>query len=72
MAYITTRPTQGFSNPLRGIGQRIANGFRAVIVANSRVAQVEALNAKSDEQLAQMGLRREDIVRHVFRDTMYL
>lgn len=35
---------------------------------HGRIAQIERLTAKSDEELAQMGLRREDIVQVVFRD----
>lgn len=34
----------------------------------ARTDQIEALNALSDAQLAARGLRREDIVRHVYRD----
>lgn len=37
----------------------------------SRRASIEALNAASDADLARMGLRREDIARHVFRDLYY-
>lgn len=39
---------------------------------NHRVREVERLNAMSDEALAARGLRREDIVRHVFRDLLYV
>ena len=34
--------------------------------ANSRVREMDRLNAMSDEELARMGLKREDIVLHVF------
>lgn len=37
---------------------------------NRRLHEMERLNAKSDAQLAAMGLRREDIVRHVFKDML--
>lgn len=41
--------------------------------ANSgRMRKVESLNAKSDAELAAMGLKREDIVHHVFRDMYYI
>ena len=39
---------------------------------NARVRKVEALRAKSDEELAAMGIRRDDIVRTVFADMCYL
>ncbi|MEM8980324.1 MAG: hypothetical protein AAGD04_12620 [Pseudomonadota bacterium] len=35
---------------------------------DKRVAEMEHLNAKSDAELAQLGLQRTDIARHVFRD----
>ncbi|KAA9008372.1 DUF1127 domain-containing protein [Histidinibacterium aquaticum] len=34
----------------------------------SRHQEVEKLNRMSDRQLADMGIARQDIVRHVFRD----
>ncbi|WP_108815984.1 hypothetical protein [Loktanella sp. Alg231-35] len=37
-------------------------------VANARLRKVEKLNAKSDEDLAKLGLHRDDIIRIVFRD----
>ena len=48
---------------------------RAMIVAaenSSRMRRIEAFNAMTDEELAERGLKREDIVRHVFRDLMYV
>jgi uncharacterized protein YjiS (DUF1127 family) len=44
----------------------IAESSGRVAALNNRVRQAEALMAMSDEQLAQRGLRREEIVRHVF------
>lgn len=46
--------------------------FASISVANQRLHEVERLQAKSDVQLAKLGLRREDIARHVFRDSLYL
>ena len=37
----------------------------------SRRAQILALEAMSDAELAQLGLRRDDIPWHVFRDRFY-
>lgn len=34
----------------------------------ARTDQIERLQALSDAELSRKGLRREDIVRHVFRD----
>lgn len=75
MAHTLTHPNTGafhFTNilmaPLRAIGRF----FITVMEQNSRVQLVERLNAKSDAELAKMGLRRDEIVHHVFRDLYYL
>ena len=44
--------------------------FVSIASANRRMVLVEKLQAKSDTELAAMGLRREDIVRHVFKDML--
>jgi hypothetical protein len=51
-----------------GLGQ----GFNAYLERKSRLHEIEALNAKTDAELQAMGLRRDDIPRHVFRDLLYL
>ncbi|MCC5988298.1 MAG: hypothetical protein JJT95_11495 [Pararhodobacter sp.] len=48
------------------IGQGI-NGFAKAL---ARQDEIEALYAKSDAQLAEMGLTRVDVPRHVFRDLL--
>ena len=48
----------------------IGHALVAVSVANRRHQLFEELNAKSDEDLAKLGLRREDIVRKVFHDML--
>ncbi|PZX16286.1 hypothetical protein LX81_02138 [Palleronia aestuarii] len=64
--------------PLTGLRQALANGYARfsetmvlIMESQARTKQVERLNAKSDAELAKLGLRRQDIVRHVFRDVMY-
>lgn len=37
----------------------------------SRRDQIEALEAKSDAELAEIGVKREQIVHHVYRDLFY-
>ncbi|MFO7919206.1 DUF1127 domain-containing protein [Rhodobacteraceae bacterium W635] len=56
----------------RGLLARIGAIFNDITVARSRVHEVERLNAKSDVELARIGLKREDIARHVFRDVLYI
>ena len=58
---------------------RIRNPFIAIVNALVRVAErnpqmqrVQALAELSDAQLAERGLERQDIVRHVFGDRFWL
>lgn len=63
------------ANPLSflaRIGRGILDAVEAMQRNNARLRELERLNAMTDEQLAARGLRREDIVRHVFRDVYYL
>ena len=62
-----------------GIWSRIGNVFadlgRAIFTARAaeaRVQEMERLMAKSDAELAALGLHREDIARHVFRGVLHL
>ena len=50
-----------------GIGQSL---LRAM-VARRRIELVAALQAKSDEELARLNIKREEIVKHVFMDVYY-
>lgn len=75
MAYISQPTASFFSTVL----DRITDAFVALghsasmsAAAESRFKRIEALNAKSDEELAKMNLRREDIAAYVFRDMMHL
>ena len=64
-------------------GNRIAAGLNCVFngilnflvsisTAQSRVRQIEFLCALTDEELAERGLSREDIVRYVYREAYYI
>ncbi len=76
MAYTSTSHTaSGVS--VNGILRAIGSGFSRfghALIANSagakRLARVEALQAKSDEELTAMGIRRDRIVHTVFRDIL--
>ncbi|SIN94858.1 DUF1127 domain-containing protein [Vannielia litorea] len=66
-----------FTRP--GLMARIGAAFDRVLTvlvaaaeANPRMKAVNRLSAMSDEELAARGLKREDIVRHVFRDIYYV
>lgn len=68
MAYTTTQ--NGAAAPLMGPVARffsiIGNALVSLGESNSKIRQVDALNAMSDEELARRGIQRQDIVRHVF------
>ncbi|WP_299546023.1 hypothetical protein [uncultured Tateyamaria sp.] len=75
MAYVT----QPNTSILSAILDRVTDFFVALghsaamsAAAESRFKRIEALNAKTDEELAAMNLRREDIAAYVFRDMMHL
>ena len=46
----------------------IGLGIDAFVEALSRAREVERLEAMSDRQLARLGIARNEIVEHVFRD----
>lgn len=79
MAYNDSFSRTSISQALHAVGSAIGGLFasvgKALVLnssANQRLRQVEALQAKSDAELAQMGLKREDITRYVFRDILFL
>ena len=49
----------------------LGKGLNAYMNARTRQAEIAALEAKSDEELAKMGLSRDRIVHHVFRDMIW-
>ncbi|WP_297767332.1 hypothetical protein [uncultured Roseovarius sp.] len=63
------------ASPLRDTWKRftaaLVRGIEAQHNVTARRNRIDALEAKSDEELAKMGLRREDIVYHVFKDLFY-
>ncbi|KGM86799.1 domain protein of unknown function [Roseovarius mucosus DSM 17069] len=72
MANITTNVS---ASPLRESWKKfvaaLVRGLEAQAAVTSRRNRIEALEAKSDAELARMGLRREDIAYHVFKDLFY-
>ncbi|WP_299040862.1 hypothetical protein [uncultured Tateyamaria sp.] len=75
MAYVTHSNTSFLSALLDRVTAFLAAlGHSASMsaAAENRFRRIEALRAKSDEELAAMNLRREDIAAYVFRDLMHL
>jgi uncharacterized protein YjiS (DUF1127 family) len=50
----------------------LGQGMNAYVLRKSRMVEIDALNAKSDAELAALGTSRDDIPRYVFRDMFYL
>ncbi len=79
MAYSTHSAPADNVFSLRPVFAAIGRGFTVVfdtlaraaeinMTAHRRVEIASRLQAKSDAELAELGLKREDIVHHVFRD----
>lgn len=51
---------------------KLGQGLNSYIETRSRRAEIAALEAKSDEELAKMGISRDRIVHYVFRDMVWV
>ena len=73
MAFFTTHSTSTMEREgwFRRFMARLGAAFEAQAYASSRRDRIEALEAKSDEELARMGVRRDEIAHYVFRDLFY-
>ena len=58
----------GISNVFGYIGDFLVS----IAESNSKVRQAAALQALSDAELAERGLKRQDIARYVFADSYHL
>lgn len=72
MAYTITHFTPETRSRIDAFFKRFGQGMNAYLESRARGAQIEALEAKSDDELARMGLTRDRIVAHVFRDTYWI
>ena len=73
MAVTTDAPAQsGFLAALDRAVSGVANFIVSISVSHHRARQLSALAELSDEALAKKGLKREDLVRYVFRDIYYV
>ncbi|MFT4014990.1 MAG: hypothetical protein QM682_16695 [Paracoccus sp. (in: a-proteobacteria)] len=50
---------------------KLGQGLNSYIETRSRRAEIAALEAKSDAELAKMGITRDRIVHYVFRDLIW-
>lgn len=72
MAQAISYGVVSFREQLAGLWQAICTGTEAYMQRRSRQDQFVALQNKSDEELAAMGIKRENIALHVFGDLFYL
>lgn len=73
MATATTHIADaGFRAGLSNFFQAFGRGMTAYMERRSRTDQIVALNAKSDAELAKMGITRDSIPAYVFRDLFYV
>jgi uncharacterized protein YjiS (DUF1127 family) len=67
----TTTNSSGRPGFLGAVFARLMQGLENHMRVASRRDLVERLEAKSDAELAELGIRREDITKHIFRDLFY-
>lgn len=72
MAYTITHFSPEIRQRIDAAFARLGQGVNAYVEARSRRDRIEALEAKSDADLARMGLTRDQIVAHVFRDVIWM
>ena len=72
MAQTIAFATVSFRERLASFWEGIAKGTEAYMQSRSRMDVYTALQNKTDDELAEMGIKRDDIVRHVFGDLFYL
>lgn len=73
MAYYTSQFSivAGSRGPFGQIADFINTSIKARMMRFSRHDQIEALEEKSDAELARLGLTRDQLAHHVFRDPFY-
>ena len=62
----------GLRDRFDGFMAAVATGLTVYMEGRARIGQLEMMNAKTDDELAEMGLKREDIPHYVYRDLFYL
>ena len=72
MTDATFTSTRSQTGGLAAFGNRILETFAAAMERDGRMKKVARLQAMSDAELAARGLRREDILRHVFHAFYYV
>ena len=58
-------------NALSALSNALIDARSLRLSAEARAQKIQVLQSKSDEELREMGLRRDEIASYVFRDLMY-
>lgn len=68
------RGTRSFPGPVAAPFRALAGALMALASrrADAKTRQIEELNNLTDAELARRGLRRDDIIRYVFRGTAWM
>ena len=73
MAFYTDTIESHTNTPIRTVVLgAISRLVTRLIAAQNRSTDVQRMQGLSDAELAKMGLNRDDIVRHVYRDIYYV
>lgn len=56
---------------ITGFFARVARAIAAASSGQARLDEATRLRAKTDAELAELGITRDDIIHHVFRDLMW-
>lgn len=73
MAYVAATPvSEAPSNIISRALMALYRGLSLAAESDFRLRRIQALQAKSDAELAELGIKREDIVRKVFADLYYI
>ena len=75
MATVTTNSTaaeRGLRDRIDAFLASMGQGFNAYLERRSRKDEIARLEEMSDAELARLGIARDRIVHHVFRDLFYV
>ncbi|MFD1344788.1 hypothetical protein [Litorisediminicola beolgyonensis] len=72
MAYTTLTQAPAGRSRFAEFWRNLGDVYMRYAETKARLPQIRALEAKTDAELAEMGLTRDDIPRHVFRDLWYI
>jgi hypothetical protein len=69
---VASAPRTGFFAAIESFFTSIAVARELSLNVQGRVAKMDELRAKTDEELAALGMTRDTIELHVFRDLYYI